>query len=205
MDLNIWNVLYEKCACSLKAFAHSYGFSHSWENCCYHCSTFKKNFEKRPTMWAVFRPQQEHGSHQLWERGQGDGGKWARRLGSSPFILCLSSPPMMLFRKHTMVDTCVLSERTLLLFMCSAEGRKKARGAVKQAKAMLPHSISLSFFLFLPFSFPLSIYVSSPVSEFKPRVNLVWSHPSAFLSSRQLEGFLVTPEQSSPVKATNEV
>lgn len=116
-------------------------------------------------MWAVFRPQQEHGSHQLWVRMQGDGGEWARRLGSSPFFLSVSLiPPMMLFRKHTMVDTCVLSERTLLLFMCSAEGRKKARGAVKQAKAMLPHSPSLSFSYFslsslLPPIFNLSFIV----------------------------------------------
>lgn len=99
----------------------------------------------------------------LRERGQGDVGEWGRRLISPLFSLSLlssPSPPMMLFRKCTMVDTCVLSERTLLLFMCSAEGRKKARGAVKQAKAMLPLSVSFFYFPLFFLSLPPIFYLN---------------------------------------------
>lgn len=158
-------------------------------------------------MWAVFMPQQEHGSHQHWERGQGDVGEWVRRLVSSPCSpsFCLSFPPMMLFRKRTMVDTCVLSEQTLLLFMRSAEGRKRARGAVKQAKAMLPHSLSLTLF------FSIFLFLSPSHFLFKfhrlcPNSSQGWSLYKAilllFCHLHSLNLFVKTPKQFRSVEAT---
>lgn len=118
-----------------------------------HCSTFKINLNRGPQC-ELYSGLSRNMVHISTEReGKKMQGSEVGGL-SPPVSLSLPPRPMMLFRKCTMVDTCVLSVRTLLLFMCSLEGRKRARGAVKQAKAMLPHSLSLSFFYF-PLSLPL--------------------------------------------------
>lgn len=159
-------------------------------------------------MWAVFMPQQEHGSHQHWERGQGDVGEWVRRLVSSPFSLsfCLSFPPHDAIQKaHNGWHLCPVRANTVIVYVLSGgeeEGQRCCEAGQSHAPPFpLSYSLFFSIFLFLSPSHFLFKFL-----RLCPNSSQGWSLYKAilllFCHLHSLNLFVKTPKQFRSVEAT---
>lgn len=124
-----------------------------------HCSSFKI-IMNRPTMWAVFRPQQEHGSHQHWERRQGDVEEWGRRLVSSPLSLSPLSPPWCYSERAQWLTPVSCQSEHCYCLCAQQRGGRGPEVLWSRPKPCSP-TLSLSF-LYFPLSLllPPTFYLS---------------------------------------------
>lgn len=160
-------------------------------------------------MWAVRRPQQGHGSHQHWGRGQGDVGEWGRGPVSSPFFsLCRcppppSPPPPWCYSESAQWLTPGSCQSEHCYCLCAQQ--RGGRGPEVLWSRPKPCSPTPSLFLFSYFSFvpsPSHFLFLSFIAcvRIQAKGEACVKH---HLISMNL--FCETPKQSNPVEATNKL